>query len=301
MTAKYDLRLSEDAFKQNFRNVQEIAEDAVLRSGGASGSQAVTGDISVTGKIGIGDSTPDFDLDIQKTTNGSVRANVQNDSTGTSADARVPVMAATSSVHLIAFGSGYSAATLYGLASLASWQTLSSLAGNGLVLGTVPATPLVFGTTNLERARIEADGTVKLYQTQRTTATFTKAADTTLAAVTGLSFTVAAGRSYRFIAELHIDAPAAGGYKLAVGGTATATSYIAWLEVTSNTPAVTLASRSTTFGAGAGLTGAITGRALLSGTIQVNVGGSLAPLFAQNAASGASTVAIGSSFQIWPI
>jgi hypothetical protein len=119
--------------------------------------------------------------------------------------------------------------------------------------------------------------------------------------VTGLSFTVAAGRSYRFLAELHIDAPAAGGYKLAVGGTATATSYIAWLDVQSNAPALTLASRSTTFGAGAGLTGAISGRALLSGTIQVNAAGTLAPLFAQNAASGASTVAIGSSFQIWPI
>jgi hypothetical protein len=266
MTTKYDLRMSEDSFKQNFRNLLEDLEDAVLLSGGETGEQDVTGDLSITGSLGVGTTSPGMAIGIEKTQDTAIGLRMQNLSGGTLASANTDIRSDTARLIVAALSSAR-ALSVYGQA-MANWTELRTLAGGGLSIGTGTLNaPVLFGTNGTLRLKIEGDGRVCLFQTLRSTALFSKTADTTLAAVTGLAFTVPPG-SYRFEADLQIDAPAAGGYKLAVGGTATTTSYISWL----------------------------------SGTAVVSVAGTLAPLFAQNAAAGAaSTVAIGSSFQIWPI
>ena len=61
----------------------------------------------------------------------------------------------------------------------------------------------------------------------RTTADFDKTLDTTLAAVTGLSANLVAGKNYRFTIRLHCVAVTSGGVKVTCGGTVTAGLFIA--------------------------------------------------------------------------
>lgn len=197
---RYVLAFTVDAFKQNFRNLIEDLDSllsatlgAVLlagRSGGqiVPGGTAASEDLTLTStkhatkdriffgsaqtsaydelndRIGIGTPSPAMDLTISKTFNGDVGMRALNQSTGTSANSRLTASTNTdaSRVQLIAFGTSYTAATLYGLPNLTGWQTLSSINSSGLVVGTVPSVPLVLGTSNAERMRIDSNGNVEI-------------------------------------------------------------------------------------------------------------------------------------------
>lgn len=141
-------------------------------------------------------------------------------------------------------------------------------------------------------------GTDTVTFTSRTTFAYTTAqfdkTDATLADVTGLSQTVVSSGVYRFQADLH-TAGGAGGCQAAIGGTATATAFIqsgvayaASSMVASNTATMGVAAPAS---ASNGIK-----RISVSGTITVNAGGTLTVQFAQNSASGTSSVLIGSAF-----
>lgn len=131
-----------------------------------------------------------------------------------------------------------------------------------------------------------------------TTAQFDKV-NTTLANVTGLSVTVSGSTKYAFEGILFVDANVTGGSKYAIGGTATATSVIYEIVLLDNTTNVnTITSRQTALAGAAGQAGTTAGLARITGSINVNAGGTLVPQFAQNSASGTSSVLIGSSFTV---
>lgn len=121
---------------------------------------------------------------------------------------------------------------------------------------------------------------------------------TTLANVTGLTFTVAAGETRKFWAELHLSTSGTGGYKVAIAGTATATDVIYRGELTVETATAFLATGRATAMATAILQVASGGDAfaIVCGTITVNAGGTLTVQFAQNTTNGTTTIKRGSTF-----
>lgn len=131
----------------------------------------------------------------------------------------------------------------------------------------------------------------------RVSSQFDKTSDTTLASVPGLSVTLAAGRTYHFDAVLYTTSNVAGGVKVAIGGTATATSVIYQAETIDGTT-LGANTRATTLGTAVGAVTAVTAAIIqISGTITVNAAGTLTVQFAQNASNGtASSVLVGSSF-----
>lgn len=116
---------------------------------------------------------------------------------------------------------------------------------------------------------------------------------TTLADATGLSINVKAGRTYSFEFDLSITAAAAGGIKVAISGTATATNivYDGWIldgsagGVVGNTQATAL----NTVVATSTITGT-TAHVIVRGTITVNAAGTLKLQFAQNTSNATATV-----------
>lgn len=135
---------------------------------------------------------------------------------------------------------------------------------------------------------------------KRVTSQFDKT-DTTLADITGLSVTVTAGKTYAFRATLPITASAGGGHKVAIGGTATATAIIYQTISINNASAgaLVVADRHTALGGASGeASGATEISCTLEGTITVSAGGTLTVQFAQNSASGTSSVLVGASLVV---
>lgn len=123
--------------------------------------------------------------------------------------------------------------------------------------------------------------------------------NTTLANITGLTVNVKSGKSYYFKSVLFVDANATGGSKFAIAGTATATAIIYEITLTDDTTkANTITSRQTTLGGSAGQAGTTAGLCVIQGLITVNAAGTLTVQFAQNAASGTSSVLVGSNFEV---
>lgn len=131
---------------------------------------------------------------------------------------------------------------------------------------------------------------------------FDATTNTTLANVTGLTRNVEAGRTYKFEANLFVDANVTGGSKYATAGTATATSIKYQIQLFDNsTNAATINSRQTALAGSTGQAGTTAGLALLKGEIVVNAAGTLTIQFAQNAATGTSSVLTDSNFCLTPI
>jgi len=131
---------------------------------------------------------------------------------------------------------------------------------------------------------------------KRVSTQFDKTTDTALANVTGLSVSLQAGRTYSFEANLFITADVVGGSKFAVAGTATATVVIFSVELLDyGTNVLTIADKATALGgAGIGQAGTTSGRCRIKGLITVALAGTLTIQFAQNAATGVSSVEVGS-------
>lgn len=114
-------------------------------------------------RLGIGTSAPAMDFQVEKTLNGDVGIRAVNQSTGTSGNARITAATVSNNarVTLFSIGSGYTAFAYFGLTS-ASWTFLGAQNGNGLGVGTLISAPLVLGTNNLERMRIDSNGNVEI-------------------------------------------------------------------------------------------------------------------------------------------
>jgi len=127
------------------------------------------------------------------------------------------------------------------------------------------------------------------------------ATTTTLANVTGLVTTtdLRAGRSYAFEAVLHVTADATGGHKYAINCTCTATAIVYQINSINNaTNAFRINSRQTSLGGSSGEAVGTAYFTVIRGEITVNAGGALAVQFAENTATGTSSVLVGSTFWI---
>jgi hypothetical protein len=137
----------------------------------------------------------------------------------------------------------------------------------------------------------------------RNSAQFDVTSSTTLTTITGLSRNVVAGRTYAFRAYVQTSA-GAGGIKLAVGGTATATAISYEGELTSaSDDNVVLIDRATALGTVVcDSTTTTSGTCKIEGVIQVNATGTLVIQFAQSASNGtASSVLANQYLQLIPI
>lgn len=131
-------------------------------------------------------------------------------------------------------------------------------------------------------------------------AQFDKAASTTFNLVTGLSCALPVG-SFDFEAILHVDADVVGGhkYQMAAFGGLVASSIIFTVEsLDLGTNALVIADRITAL---ASPVGVVSGTSLVTkmrGSLTVSTAGTLRVNFAQNAASGTSSVMAGSTFRV---
>lgn len=139
--------------------------------------------------------------------------------------------------------------------------------------------------------------------TTRVATQFDATTNVTLANVTGLSVTVLAATAYAFRAVLFINADTTGGQKIAVGGTATATSVIYNVQSTDNgSPgSLRLTSRQTALAGAAAQAGQAAYLTTIDGEIVVNAGGTLTVQFAQSVSSSTSSVLVGSTFRVWKV
>lgn len=150
-------------------------------------------------------------------------------------------------------------------------------------------------------ARADFNAIAPVEMTTRVTTQFDKV-NTTLANVTGLSVPVLAGRTYSFHAQLFVNPDVAGGLKLAIGGTATATTFIASATSLNGDITASLYSRETTIGSALISGGDDTHKlATIDGMITVNAAGTLTVQFAQASANGTSSVLVGSTFTVQEI
>lgn len=131
--------------------------------------------------------------------------------------------------------------------------------------------------------------------TKRVSSQFDKT-NATLADITSLSVNLAAATTYKFLAELFVDADTTGGLKVAIGGTATATAIVYNVSAIDNgSPgSLRLTSRQTALAGAASCSGQAGYLVRLEGTITVNVAGTLTVQFAQSSANGTSSVLVGS-------
>lgn len=123
-------------------------------------------------RLGIGTSSPTAPLTIAAVSGSNIIvtgavdgeqriSSFNTNASGTGAVARLRASANdTSLIDINAHGAGRTA-TRYGI-TLASWSEVVVTGGNGLLLGTTTATPVVVGTNNLERLRVDSPGNVSI-------------------------------------------------------------------------------------------------------------------------------------------
>ncbi len=136
-------------------------------------------------------------------------------------------------------------------------------------------------------------------QQSRVSSQFDKTNET-LADITGLTANVAAGKTYRFEAKLYTTSSSSGGIKVAIAGTATATA-IVYEGLTTNAGLITQSRSVALAGAVGGVTAVTASYVVITGTITVNAAGTLTVQSARNAASGTTSILVGSTFEITEI
>jgi len=110
------------------------------------------------GKIGIGTTTPTERLHVFEDADANSIVTVENPNTGTMAVAVLRAKSNGATVNFEAHGSGRTISR-FGV-TLANWAEFLGVAGNGLIVGTNGATPLILGTSATDRIHILANGNV---------------------------------------------------------------------------------------------------------------------------------------------
>lgn len=132
---------------------------------------------------------------------------------------------------------------------------------------------------------------------------FDKTSNTTLAAITGLTATLLAGKTYKFILVLYTTNGTVGGIKVDMnGGTATATTYKANGYTLYSTTAITTlgANKTALTDTFINTAGFVIDTVVVEGSIIVNGAGTFIPQFAQNTSNGTtSSVLVGSTMNVW--
>lgn len=122
-----------------------------------SGGSLVIGDTTVTaGNLFEVRGSVQFN----KNQNLSTKIIVANTDGGAAAQSRLSLDNSTGSVALAVYGTGFSSSGL-DIANAGVFRTSSTISG-GMVIGTDGANPLIFGTNNTERARMDSSGNLIL-------------------------------------------------------------------------------------------------------------------------------------------
>jgi hypothetical protein len=110
--------------------------------------------------IGIGTLAPAEKLHVFDTANANTFIEVENAGTGSSS---AGVLRAKSDVATVNFQAHYSGRTISRFGqTLGGWAEFLQVSGNGLIIGTNPATPLILGTSATNRMFIDASGNIGL-------------------------------------------------------------------------------------------------------------------------------------------
>lgn len=262
--------------------------------------------LRVDGNAGFGvdaSTTAGQFITVEDSANRNTVAVVTNtDGAGASAAGVVRAQSNIAAAQISAFGAGFSS-TLWGVAAAGYGSLNNRSSGNGLLVGTLNATPLILGANSIAGLKFDGTNSHPSFPAsdKRVTTQFDKTSDTTLANITGLSVNVTAGAKYQFRATLYCTSNASGGVKFAIGGTATATSIIYESELFSaGVSTATGTTRATALATAVGDITAVTStKCVITGTIVVANAGTLVPMYAQNASFGtASSVLVNSMFEV---
>ncbi len=128
---------------------------------------------------------------------------------------------------------------------------------------------------------------------------FDKAGTTTLSDVTGLSITLTAAKIYSFEVVLFTSGTAAGGIKASMSGTVVPTSIIYEGHTTTAGGIAYFARTDVIDNPVSAVTGVSVATIRIFGLITVTTGGTLTVKFAQNVASGTSSVLVGSFMRVF--
>ncbi len=128
---------------------------------------------------------------------------------------------------------------------------------------------------------------------------FDKASSATLADVTGLSVTLTASKIYSFEVVLFTSGTAAGGVKASMSGTVVPTSIIYEGHTITGGGFAYFARTDTIDNPVSAVTGVSVATIKMFGLITVTTGGTLTVKFAQNVASGTSSVLVGSFMRVF--
>lgn len=136
------------------------------------------------------------------------------------------------------------------------------------------------------------------------TTQFDKTNDAVLASITGLTATLVAATKYGFRVILHVTADIVGGWKTAMGGSATATTFISQTQAISDTSnSLTVSARDTTFGNSQSAAADTSYYVTIEGYILVANAGTFVVQFAQKTATPATTssILVGSTLRVWQL
>lgn len=209
----------------------------------------------------------------------------------------------------------FTATPVLGQAGATAGSLTMASTGNGSVTVTAASSSATWTlktptTAGLIGQRLQTDGTgnsswaLAEFRAMVTGSNFSVANSTVVTNITGLSATVASGRTYSFAAELFATSSASTGVAFAIAGTASMTSIIyEALVFSSSTPVLVAQTRATSSGVTVGaVTAATSPRVSIYGSAVVNVGGTLTTQFAQNVSSNStSAILIGSTFTVWDL
>jgi len=165
------IRMDTDSANAAARNYFAGANFTVFGDYGIVQSNAKDGDpvaagttrfyIDSAGNVGIGTSSPSELLEVEKDHTLPTGIRVDNPDTGAGVNSLSKFAAASSTalIEIISHG-GSRVVTRYGV-TVADYAEVVATAGDGLLIGTFTnATPIIFGTNNAERMRIDSSGSV---------------------------------------------------------------------------------------------------------------------------------------------
>ncbi len=117
-------------------------------------------DIAASGFVGVGTSSPSQKLHVFENVDANTLLVIENSNAGASA---AGVLRAKSDVATVNFQAHAASRTISRFGqTLGGWNEMLAVSGNGLILGTLGATPLILGTNSAARMTIDSAGSVTI-------------------------------------------------------------------------------------------------------------------------------------------